>query len=147
MKCSSLQFKEAKSENKETKEEMKCEAPKNIKKVQEDNSLTSVDPEHMCKRANKDLHEIRTLKWQNRIWEQQKKVVNLKETCGSYRDTSRLYGITLKTVHSRGLQYKYGLIHYMQPVVLLLLLPSLVLFLLLVSVPSRLLVSIPCLVG
>ena len=52
-----------------------------------------------CKGVNKQLHEIRTLKKQNRIREQQKLVVTMKSMYGSYRDIAKTSGIALKTVH------------------------------------------------
>ena len=58
-----------------------------------------MEEEDNCKVVNKCLREIRTLKRQNRIREQQNMVKELKERHGSYRCISRAAGIPLKTVH------------------------------------------------
>ena len=55
--------------------------------------------EDECKEINKRLREIRTLKRQNRIREQQMLVNKLKDVKGSYRRLAKLSGIALKTVH------------------------------------------------
>ena len=52
-----------------------------------------------CKDANKMLREIKALKGQNRLTEQQECVRKLKEKVDSYRDISKTTGIPLKTVH------------------------------------------------
>ena len=49
--------------------------------------------------VNKILREIRTLKRQNRIREQQQKVILLKDQFGTYRSLSTKAGVPLKTVH------------------------------------------------
>ena len=59
----------------------------------------SRDTEIMCKEVNKKLREIKALKSQNRIREQQGMVSKLKEEYGSYRDISRVAGVALKMVH------------------------------------------------
>ena len=55
--------------------------------------------EDACKDVNRKLREIRTLKRQNRIREQQSMVNTLKVVRGSYRKIAQLSGIALKTVH------------------------------------------------
>ena len=52
-----------------------------------------------CKDINKLLHEIHTLKRQNRIKEQQDHVIKVKDKFGSYLEISKLSGTPLKTVH------------------------------------------------
>ena len=52
-----------------------------------------------CMEVNKALRQIRTLKRQNHIREQESSVKKLKEKIGSYRDIAKLSGIALKTVH------------------------------------------------
>ena len=74
-----------------------------IKQEVEDVKKSVVDDENnssaeYCREINKRLREIRTLKRQNRIAEQQALVGKLKEE-GSYRTISRLAGTPLKTVH------------------------------------------------
>ena len=59
----------------------------------------SNDVDSECKTVNKKLREIRTLKRQNRIIEQQEFVSELKSSTGSYRNISKTAGIALKTVH------------------------------------------------
>ena len=72
-------------------------------KMEKPTSLVSnCDPTDVlseCKEINKRLREIRTLKRQNRIIEQQEMVQKIKQMKGSYRAISGLSGIALKTVH------------------------------------------------
>ena len=60
---------------------------------------SSGDKTTKCIEVNKLLREIRTLKRQNRIREQQNLVGKLKENFGSYRDIAKLSGVALKTLH------------------------------------------------
>ena len=53
-----------------------------------------------CKDVNQTLRQIRNLKRQNRITEQQGMVSQLKRTLGMYRSISSESGIALKTVHN-----------------------------------------------
>ena len=64
--------------------------------LSEENSELSED---VCKHVNKKLREIRTLKRQNRIREQQELVVKLKQQYGTYRSLSSAAGVALKTIH------------------------------------------------
>ena len=52
-----------------------------------------------CREVNKVLRQIRTLKRQNRIREQQMLIEKLKSQQGSYRKIAKITGIALKTVH------------------------------------------------
>ena len=67
--------------------------------------------ENQCIKINKQLHEIRTMKWQNRIREQQKVVNQMKKKIAialqkknkdmcSFHDIASISGVPLKTVHS-----------------------------------------------
>ena len=60
---------------------------------------TTTNADFLCKEVNTIIHQICTLKRQNRIIEQQEMVVKLKEVHGSYRSLSKVSGIPLKTVH------------------------------------------------
>ena len=75
-------------------------APQEIENMKsEEGEPKSVDKCNECIVVNRQLREIRTLKRQNRIREQQKMVSALKEEKGSYRTIASIAGIPLKTVH------------------------------------------------
>ena len=61
--------------------------------------VTTENEDNECMNVNKKLREIRTLKRQNRIREQQSLVQKLKEGKGSYRKISAISGVALKTIH------------------------------------------------
>ena len=52
------------------------------------------------KEVNKKMREIGDLKGKNRVKEQQQLVAQMKENYHTYRNLSRMSGISLKTVHS-----------------------------------------------
>ena len=71
--------------------------------IAEQKQAFKLDPktekETACKEVNKKLREIRTLKRQNRIREQQELVAELKVNYGTYRAIKELSGLPLKTLH------------------------------------------------
>ena len=87
----------------------KEEVPENVRAeiIKEENTLKLSQSSHgaeletdsvISQDANKLLREIRTLKHQNRIIEQQERVLKLKKY-GSYRDLKKITGVPLKTLH------------------------------------------------
>ena len=86
-------------------EEMNTDSKKSniydhVKKEESENiQQANINNTDVCKDVNRFLREIRTLKRQNRINEQQHLVTKLREIHGSYRSLSSKSGIPLKTVH------------------------------------------------
>ena len=70
-----------------------------IKKEEEECTITDMSPENKCKEINQRLRVIRTLKRQNRFREQQEEVQKMKKLFGSYRDLASVSGVALKTLH------------------------------------------------
>ena len=83
--------------NPEQAKRMKIEAETEVTRKSGNLSLT--DDKQNCIEVNKILREIRSLKQQNRIREQQSLTNKMKEGFGSFREISRISGTSLKTVH------------------------------------------------
>ena len=79
-------------------QKIKIEAEEEIGKINTE-VYSQTKETSLCIEVNKKLREIRTLKRQNRIREQQNQVEKLKAEIGSYRNLVKVSGVALKTVH------------------------------------------------
>ena len=96
--CESCVKMEFSSPEKPSAEEESC--TNGILKTEESVTLKkTATVEATCESVNKILHEIKCLKKQNRITEQQEKFFQLKNKISTYREIARIAGVAIKTVH------------------------------------------------
>ena len=96
VKCEEVMGEEIKIENVKTEMKTELDTKCTDSIIRNNNEC----PAMKCKDINKVLREIKTLKRQYRILEQQELFMKLKQSVGSYRAISADSGIPLKTLHS-----------------------------------------------
>ena len=96
--CKSCVKMEFSSREKSSAEEESC--TNEILKTEESVTLKkTATVEATCESVNKILREIKCLKKQNSITEQQEKFFQLKNKISTYREIARMAGVAIKSVH------------------------------------------------